>query len=83
MVAARQRMSSAPLTPGEVERLLEPDPRTPSADLLALRDALVRMGDACDGLASALHRLEAAMRADLPPMGDEAPPAKRPPPRAD
>ena len=82
MVAARGCMSSAPLTPGEIERLLEHDPRTPSADLLALRDALVRMGDACDGLASALHRLEAAMRADMPAAG-EVPPPKGPPPRAD
>ena len=35
-----------PLTPAQVDALLQPDPRTAAADLLVLRDALHRLSDA-------------------------------------
>ena len=64
-------MTPEPLTPADVDSLLAPDPRTRSADLLVLRDALMRMSGALERLADAVERLE----------GPDAPP--RTPPRAD
>jgi hypothetical protein len=82
-------MSPEPLTPDQVDALLRPDPRTPAADMLVLRDALLRLGDAWDRLAEAADTLHAvadeigrtrrAPRGDAP--GPVAPPAV--PPRAD
>ena len=84
-------MATEPLTPQEIDALLRPDPRTTSADLLVLRDALRRLGDAWERLAHAAGQLEDAARAleqrgvrrttELP-----APDVERPrpvPPRAD
>jgi hypothetical protein len=79
-------MTTDPLQPQEVDAILRPDPRTTTADLLVLRDALQRMGDAFERLADAvvqLHqtvadvqRFEGSADAEVPrPMG--------PPPRAD
>lgn len=84
-------MNTEPLTPEQVDALLRPDPRTTSADLLVLRDALRRLGDAwvrladaatqLEGFARALERRDAAV-ADRDGGLDVAPP--RPiPPRAD
>jgi hypothetical protein len=56
-------MSTEPLTPHEVEALLRPDPRTTAADLLVLRDALHRLGDAWVRLADAAGRLQHVARA--------------------
>lgn len=49
-------MATQPLTPIEVDALLN-DPRSSTADMLVLRDALLRMGGALDKLASAVSRL--------------------------
>ena len=56
-------MATEPLTPQEIDVLLRPDPRTSSADLLVLRDALRRLGDAWERLATAAGQLEDAARA--------------------
>ena len=56
-------MATEPLTPQEIDALLRPDPRTTSADLLVLRDALRRLGDAWERLAHAAGQLEDAARA--------------------
>ncbi len=83
-------MSSEPLTPEQVDALLRPDPRTSAADMLVLRDALLRLGDAWERLAEAagtLHAVadEIARARGRAPRGDApdvvAPPAV--PPRAD
>ena len=55
-------MATEPLTPQEIDVLLRPDPRTPAADLLVLRDALRRLGDAWERLATAAGQLEHAAR---------------------
>lgn len=55
--------SPDPLTPAEMQALLQPDPRTRAADLLVLRDALQSMAEALDQLALAVQSL----RADAPP----------------
>jgi len=76
-----------PLTPAQVDALLQPDPRTAAADLLVLRDALHRLSDAWTRIAAAageLSRAAAALdrRAALERGGDAEQP--RPvPPRAD
>lgn len=83
-------MSSEPLTPAQVDALLRPDPRTASADMLVLRDALLRLGEAWEQLAAAagdLHVVadEIARRVARPPRAD-APGEITPPqvpPRAD
>ena len=49
-------MATQPLTPLEVDALLS-DPRTSTADMLVLRDALLRMGGALDKLSRAVTRL--------------------------
>ena len=59
-----------PLSAADVDALLAPDPRTRAADLLVLRDALVRMAGALERLSDAVDGL------------DDAPPPPRPP-RAD
>lgn len=78
-------MSSEPLTPEQVDALLRPDPRTPAADMLVLRDALLRLGDAWDRLAEAADTLQTVAedigRARRAPRGD-APDAVEPPPVA-
>jgi len=56
-------MATEPLTPHEIDALLRPDPRTTSADLFVLRDALRRLGDAWERLANAAGQLEDAARA--------------------
>ena len=56
-------MATEPLTPQDIDALLRPDPRTTSADLLVLRDALRRLGDAWERLADAATRLEGVARA--------------------
>jgi hypothetical protein len=56
-------MATEPLTPQEIDALLRPDPRTTSADLFVLRDALRRLGDAWERLANAAGQLEDAARA--------------------
>ena len=84
-------MPTDPLTPAQVEALLRPDPRTTAADLLVLRDALRRLGDAWERLAIAAGQLEDVARAleDRPagPAGAALPAdaeCPRPvPPRAD
>jgi hypothetical protein len=79
-------MTTDPLQPHEVDALLRPDPRSTTADLLVLRDALLRMGDAFERLAAAVvqmqqtvadaQRLEGRPDVEVPrPLG--------PPPRAD
>ena len=55
-------MSTKPLTHDEVDRLLRPDARTAIADMLALRDSLLRMSDAFDRLARAAERLQRSAR---------------------
>jgi hypothetical protein len=46
-----------PLSPQQVNALLRPDPRSASADMLVLRDALLRLGDAWERLAEAADSL--------------------------
>jgi len=46
-----------PLTPEAVDALLRPDPRTRTADLLVLRDALQRMNGALEKLHGAVSQL--------------------------
>ncbi len=57
-----------PLSAADVDALLAPDPRTRTADLLVLRDALLRMAGALERLSDAVEGLD--------------PPPQRPP-RAD
>lgn len=57
-----------PLSAADVDALLAPDPRTRTADLLVLRDALLRMAGALERLSDAVDGL------DVPPQR---------PPRAD
>jgi hypothetical protein len=79
-------MPSEPLSPEQIDALLQPDPRTAAADMLVLRDALLRLGDAWEQLAAAagdLHVVadEIARRAARVPRADEtgeAPPPVRP-----
>jgi hypothetical protein len=79
-------MTTEPLTPEQVDRLLRPDPRTRAADLLVLRDSLLRMGSALERLANAMSHLQrasgelsrAAKRWDA-----EIPRKRGTPPRAD
>lgn len=76
-----------PLTPAQVDALLQPDPRTAAADLLVLRDALHRLSDAWTRIAAAageLSRAAAALdrRAALERDGDAEQPRSTPP-RAD
>lgn len=67
-------MSFEPLTPAQVDALLRPDPRTVSADLLVLRDALRRLGDAWERLAAATDRLQDVARVlEAHGVGDAAP----------
>ena len=66
-------MSTEPLSPAEVDRLLAPDPRSAAADLLVLRDALLRLAGAWDALADAAQSLAAERPVPRPPL----------PPRAD
>ena len=79
-------MTPPPLSPHEVDALLRPDPRTMTADLLVLRDALQRMGNAFERLAAAVVDLQRlAAQAEQP---DQRPDAEIPrppglPPRAD
>jgi hypothetical protein len=49
-----------PLSPQQVDALLKPDPRTRTADLLVLRDALQRMGGALERLHGAVSQLQRA-----------------------
>lgn len=79
-------MTPDPLQPYEVDALLRPDPRTPSADLLVLRDALHRMGDAFERLAAAVVQLQQVVAETQ--QQERAPDAEVPrkpglPPRAD
>lgn len=53
-------MNLDPLSPDQVNALLRPDPRTRTADLLVLRDALLRMGGALERLAGAVTQLQEA-----------------------
>jgi hypothetical protein len=53
-------MNLDPLSPEQVEALLRPDPRTRTADLLVLRDALLRMGGALERLHGAVLQLHRA-----------------------
>ena len=55
-------MATEPLTPQEVDRLLRPDWRTSTADLLMLRDSLLRMRDAFARLATTAERLRRSAR---------------------
>jgi hypothetical protein len=50
-------MTPEPLTPQQVDTLLRPDPRAAAADMLVLRDALLRLGDAWERLADAAGAL--------------------------
>ena len=68
-------MNPEPLTPTQVDALLvQPDPRTTSADMLVLRDALLRLGDAWERLAEAAGQLhdvaDEIKRAHRPPRAD-------------
>jgi hypothetical protein len=80
-------MSPDPLQPNEVDALLAPDPRTATADLLSLRDAVTRMGEAFQRLAAAAERLRNTRdgSADRPPLQTdvEVPRPPGPPPMAD
>jgi hypothetical protein len=49
-----------PLSPEQVDALLRPDPRSRTADLLTLRDALLRMGGALERLQGAVSQLQKA-----------------------
>ena len=76
-------MPSEPLSPEQIDALLQPDPRTAAADMLVLRDALLRLGDAWEQLAAAagdLHVVadEIARRVARAPRADE--PGEAPPP---
>ena len=53
-------MALDPLSPDQVDALLRPDPRTRTADLLVLRDALLRMGGALERLHGAVSQLHQA-----------------------
>lgn len=55
-------MATEPLTPQEVDTLLRPDWRTTTADLLVLRDSLLRMRDAFARLATTAERLQHSAR---------------------
>ena len=55
-------MTTQPLSPSEVDRLLRPDARTAIADLRALRDSLLRMGYAFERLARSAERLQRSAR---------------------
>ncbi len=79
-----------PLSPEQIDALLRPDPRTTAADLLVLRDALLRLGDACERLAEAagsLHQVADEIvherRAPLADAAGEPPDPPPTPPRAD
>lgn len=81
-------MPTEPLSPEQIEALLRPDPRSNAADMLVLRDALLRLGDAWERLAEAagaLHVVADEIARRRPPRGDApadvAPPST--PPRAD
>jgi hypothetical protein len=49
--------SPEPLSPQQVDALLRPDARSAAADMLVLRDALLRLGDAWERLAEAAGEL--------------------------
>ena len=74
-------MVPEPLSPAQVDALLSPDPRTTAAaDMLVLRDALLRLGDAWDRLAEAagtLHDVADGIARQQRPV------PRRTPPRAD
>ena len=53
-------MELDPLSPEQVDALLRPDPRTRTADLMVLRDALLRMGGALERLHGAVSQLQQA-----------------------
>ena len=53
-------MALDPLSPEQVDALLRPDARTRTADLLVLRDALLRMGGALERLHGAVSQLQRA-----------------------
>ncbi|AHG89041.1 hypothetical protein J421_1504 [Gemmatirosa kalamazoonensis] len=63
-----------PLSPHQVDALLRPDPRSTAADMLVLRDALLRLGDAWEQLAEAagaLHQVaDEIARARRPERAD-------------
>jgi hypothetical protein len=65
-------MSSEPLSPEEVERLLHRDSRTAVADMLVLRDALLRLGDAYERLAGAVGDLQRIVALSEQRMRDRA-----------
>jgi hypothetical protein len=70
-------MSLDPLSPTEIDALLQPDPRTRCADLLVLRDALSRMAGALEQLADAVGRLNPVVDGadgDAPGGGRAVPP---------
>jgi hypothetical protein len=72
-------MDPTPLSPGEIDALLC-DPRSRTADMLVLRDALERMAGALERLADAVGRLD-DVADQVRPLGDAD---YRPiPPRAD
>ena len=73
------RMEPTPLSPGEVDELLS-DPRSRTADMLVLRDALERMAGALERLSDAVGRLEDVHDQVRPTDGGGYP---RIPPRAD
>ena len=58
-----------PLSAADVDALLAPDPRTRGADLLVLRDALLRMAGALARLSDAVDGLEPEAR-PRPPRAD-------------
>lgn len=53
-------MSTEPLSPEQVDLLLRHDPRTRTADMLVLRDALQRMSGALEKLSGAVSQLQRA-----------------------
>lgn len=57
-----------PLSAADVDALLAPDPRTRTADLLVLRDALLRMAGALERLSDAVDGLDAPPQ--RPPRAD-------------
>lgn len=55
-------MNPEPLSPEQVDVLLRPDPRTRTADMLVLRDALLRMSGALEKLSGAVSQLQKAAK---------------------
>ncbi len=75
------RSEPAPLTPDEIDALLRPDPRSTAADLLVLRDNLLRMSAAWQRIADAaaeVARTARSVEARCATFKTGQPPAPKP-----